>query len=134
MLVKHFLISWVVLLKIFLLFLVNDSSFQSSIVLYSLTRATLMSLGRTKHVSVDIYAVKLFIQHSGEHWWEQSIFRLFNANILAKLSTWCLGHSGDISRSLLVNPSHTYIYITYNIYIYIYIYMYIYRFCWLGNV
>ena len=26
---------------------------------------------------------------------------------LAKLSTWCLEHSGDISRSLLVNPSTT---------------------------
>ena len=26
---------------------------------------------------------------------------------MAKLSTWCFEHSGDISRSLLVNPSHT---------------------------
>ena len=28
-------------------------------------------------------------------------------SILAKLSTWCFEHSGDISCSLLVNPSHT---------------------------
>ena len=26
---------------------------------------------------------------------------------MAKLSTWCFEHSGDISCSLLVNPSHT---------------------------
>ena len=26
---------------------------------------------------------------------------------IAKLSTWCFEHSGDISFSLLVNPSHT---------------------------
>ena len=28
-------------------------------------------------------------------------------SILAKRSTWCFEHSGDISFSLLVNPSHT---------------------------
>ena len=28
-------------------------------------------------------------------------------SILEKLSTWCFEHSGDISCSLLVNPSHT---------------------------
>ena len=33
-------------------------------------------LGRTKHVYVDIYALNLFIEHSGEHWWEQNIFCL----------------------------------------------------------
>ena len=27
--------------------------------------------------------------------------------ILAKLSTWCFEHPGDISCFLLVNPSHT---------------------------
>ena len=67
--------------------------------------------------------------------------------ILAKISTLCFEHSGDISCSLLVNPSHTYeawerrntclwiyiyiypqtrcyIYIYICIYIYIYIYYY----------
>ena len=28
-------------------------------------------------------------------------------SIFAKLSTWYFGHSGDISCSLLLNPSHT---------------------------
>ena len=32
---------------------------------------------------------------------------LFSSPILAKLSTWCFEHSGDISCSLLINPSHT---------------------------
>ena len=58
--------------------------------------------------------------------------------ILEKLSTWCFEHSGNISCSLLINPSHTdepcerrntclwiYIYIYIYIYVYIYIYMYI---------
>ena len=56
--------------------------------------------------SLDIYALNLFIAHSGEHWWEQNIFCLFTTSILAKLSTWFFEHSGNISNSLLVNPSH----------------------------
>ena len=32
---------------------------------------------------------------------------IYTTSILAKLSTWCFEHSGDISCSLLVNPSHT---------------------------
>ena len=56
---------------------------------------------------VDIYALNLFIEHSGEHWWEQICFCSFTTSILAKLSTWCFEHSGDISCSLLVHPSHT---------------------------
>ena len=32
----------------------------------------------TKHVYVDIYALNLFIEHSGEHWWEQNIFCSFS--------------------------------------------------------
>ena len=31
----------------------------------------------TKHMSVDIYTLNLFIEHSGEHWWEQNIFCSF---------------------------------------------------------
>ena len=45
--------------------------------------------------------------HSGEHWWEESIFCSFTTSILVKLSTCCFELSGDISYSLLVNPSHT---------------------------
>ena len=59
------------------------------------------------------------------------------ASIFAKLSTWCFELAGDISSSLLVNPSNTdvswegrntcmWIYII-NIYIYIYVYINIYR-------
>ena len=57
----------------------------------------------------DIYALNSFIEHSGEHWWEQNIFLFVHhtTSILAKLSTWCFEHSGDIGCSLLVNPSHT---------------------------
>ena len=71
------------------------------------TQATLMSPGQAKHVYVDMYALNLFIEHSGERWWEQNIFCLFTKSILAKLSTWCSEHSGDISCSLLINLSHT---------------------------
>ena len=66
-------------------------------------------LRRTKHVFVDIYALNLFIEYSGEHWWEQNIFLFVHhtTSILAKLSSWCFEHSSGISCSLLVNPSHT---------------------------
>ena len=37
---------------------------------------------------------------------ENKIFCSFTTSILAKLSTWCFEHSGGISCSLLVNPSH----------------------------
>ena len=172
------------------------------------------------NVYIYIYALNLFIEHSGEHWWEQNIFcwftipqafwqssapgllfstvnpsyidgswegrntrlwiytlqthslstlentdenRIFPArsshhhttSTLAKLSTRCFEHSGNISCSPLVNPSHTneaqegrntrlwmykykyiciyicththiYIYIYIYTYLYIYIYVYIY--------
>ena len=65
---------------------------------------------------------------------------------LAKLSTWCFKHSGDISCSLLVNPSHIdeswegrntcmwiSIYLSISIYIYIYIYIFIYAVCTKSN-
>ena len=87
------------------------STFVTSVVLYSLTRATPIShttLGRTKHVYVDIRSE--FI-----HWalWrtlmrtEYFLFVHHTTSILAKVSTWCFEHSGEISFSLLVNPSHT---------------------------
>ena len=38
---------------------------------------------------------------------EYFLFVHHTTNILAKLTTWCFEHFGDISCSLLVNPSHT---------------------------
>ena len=38
---------------------------------------------------------------------EYLLFVHHTTSILAKLSTQCFEHSGDISRFLLVNPSHT---------------------------
>ena len=38
---------------------------------------------------------------------EYFLFVHHTTSILEKLSTWCFEHSGDISCSLLVNPSHT---------------------------
>ena len=66
---------------------------------------------------------------------EYFLFLHHTTSILAKLSTWCFEHSGDISCSLLVNLSHTgeswegrnmclWIYI-YIIYTYWFIYIYI---------
>ena len=65
---------------------------------------------------------------------EYFLFVHQTTSILATLSTWCFEHSGDISCSLLVNPSHTDEYIFICIYKYtciykylsIYIYLYIY--------
>ena len=59
-----------------------------------------------KHMYVDMYTLNLFIEHSGEHW-EQNIFCSYTTSILAKLSTWCFEHSGNINCSLLINLSHT---------------------------
>ena len=65
---------------------------------------------------------------------EYILFVQHTTSILAKLSTWCFEHSGDVSCSLPVNPSHTdefwegrntcmwiYIHNIYIMYIYIYI-------------
>ena len=80
----------------------------TSVVLYSLTRATVMSPGKDETRVCGYTLLNLFIEHSGEHWWEENILFVHpTTSILAKLSTWCLEHSGDISCSLLVNPSHT---------------------------
>ena len=38
---------------------------------------------------------------------EYFLFVYHTTSILAKLSTWCFEHSGDISCSLIVDPSHT---------------------------
>ena len=72
---------------------------------------------------------------------EYFLFVHHTTSILAKLSTWCFEHSGDIRSSLLVNPSHTdeswegrttclwihniYIYISLYLSIYICIYIYL---------
>ena len=85
------------------------STLVTSVVLYSLTRATLMSR-RKDETRVYGYMRSEFI-----HWalWrtlmrtEYFLFVHHTTSILAKLSTWCFEHSGDISCSLLVDPSHT---------------------------
>ena len=67
---------------------------------------------------------------------EYFLFVYHTTSILAKLSTRCFEQSGDISCSLIVDPSHTdefwegwntclWIYIYIYIYIHIYIYIYI---------
>ena len=67
------------------------------------------------------------------------LFVHHTTSILAKLSTWCFEHSGDISCSLLVNPSQTYDswdeqYMDINnIYIYMYIYIYIYMYIYIST-
>ena len=60
---------------------------------------------------------------------EYFLFVHHTTSILAKISTWCFEHSGDISCSLLVNPSHTdesWEGRNTCLWIYIYIYIYIY--------
>ena len=59
---------------------------------------------------------------------EYFLFVYHTTSILAKLSTWCFEQSGDISRSPIVDPSHTdEFWEGWNtcLWIYIYIYMYI---------
>ena len=96
-------------------------------------------LGRTKHVSVDMYSLNFFMEYSGEHWWEQNIFLSVHHKRFGKaqhlvlwalwwhqlFSTrwpeppwWILGRTKDVSVDIYI-----YIY-TYIIYIYIYIYIY----------
>ena len=55
------------------------STLVTSVVLYSLVRATLMSPGKdeTCVCGVNIHALNLFIERSGEHWGEQNIFYSF---------------------------------------------------------
>ena len=81
----------------------------TSVVLYSLTRATLMSPRK------DETYVCGYIRFEFIHWafWrtlmrtEYFLFVHHTTSILAKLRTWYFEHSGDISCSLLVNLSHT---------------------------
>ena len=81
----------------------------TSVVLYSLTQATLMSPGK------DETRVCGYIRSEFIHWalWrtlmrtKYFLFVHHTTSILPKLSTWCFEHSGDINCSLLVNPSHT---------------------------
>ena len=88
-------------------FLYIKSTLMTSVVLYSLTRATLMSPGK------DETRFCGYIRSEFIHWvlWrtlmrtEYFLFVQHTTTILAKLSTWCAEHSDDISCSLLVNPS-----------------------------
>ena len=59
---------------------------------------------------MHIYALNLFTEHSALKNNDENRMFLFihhTTNILAKLSTWCFEHSGDISYSLLFNARHT---------------------------
>ena len=84
------------------------STLMTSVVLYSLTWATLMSPG------IDKTRVCGYIHSGFIHWalWrtlvrtEYFLFVHYTASILAKLSTCSFEDSGDICCSLLVNPSH----------------------------
>ena len=87
------------------------STLVTSVVLYYLTRAThWWVLDGKDETHVCGYICSEFI-----HWtlWRKLMMRaeyLFvhhTTRILAKLCTWCFEHSGDISCSLLLNPSHT---------------------------
>ena len=49
----------------------------TSVVLYSLTRATVMSPGKDETRVCGYTLLNLFIEHSGEHWWEENIFCSF---------------------------------------------------------
>ena len=49
----------------------------TSVVLYSLTRATVMSPGKDETRFCGYTLLNLFIEHSGEHWWEENIFCSF---------------------------------------------------------
>ena len=49
-------------LWIYMRWIYSLNTLLTSVVLYLLTRATLVSRGRTKHVPVDIYALNLFIE------------------------------------------------------------------------
>ena len=85
------------------------STLVTSVVLYSLTRATLMSPGK------DETRVCGYIRSEFIHWalWrtlmrtEYFLFVHHTTSILAKFRIWGFDHSGDITCSLLVNVRHT---------------------------
>ena len=83
------------------------STLVTSVILYSLTRATLMS-PRQDETRVCGYLRSEYI-----HWalWRTlmrtKFFCSLTTSFLAKLSTRYFEHSGDISCFLPVNPSHT---------------------------
>ena len=85
------------------------SALVTSVVLYWLTQDTLMSPGNDETRVCECISSE-FIHRA---LWrtlmrtEYFLFVYHTTSILAKLSTWCFEHSGDISCSLLVNPSHT---------------------------
>ena len=99
-----YMVSWIYTLWIYSL-----STLVTSVGLYLLTRATLVSRGKDETRACG-YISSEFI-----HWalrrtlmrTEYSLFIHHTTSVLAKFSTWCFVHSGAISCSLLVNPSHT---------------------------
>ena len=127
------------------------STLVTSVVLYLVTRATLVGpgqdkthvcgtplmsptdgeshwwvLGRTKQVSMDIYVLNLFIEHFGDHWWEQNIFCLFTTpEAFWQSSAPVVLFS--LTRATLMSPGKDETRACGYIYIYIYIYWYINR-------
>ena len=81
---------------------------------------------------IYIYALNLFTEHSGEHWWEQNIFCLFTTpeafwqssapGPLSTLVTSVVLYS--LTRSTLMSPGKDETHVCGQIYIYIYIYIY----------
>ena len=83
--------------------------FWKAVVLYSLTWAILMSPAKDE-TRVCGYIRSAFINWALWRTLMRTKYFLFvhhTTSILARLSTWCFEHSGDISCSLLVNLSHT---------------------------
>ena len=91
-------------------------------VLYLLTEdkisQTIMCLKSTSNMlslSLCLYIYSGYISSKFIHWalWRTLmktgyfLFVHHTTSILAKFSTWCFEHSGDISCSALVDPSHT---------------------------
>ena len=99
-----------------------------TVVLYLLTWATLMSPGKDEtRVCGYIYALNLFIEHSGEHWWEQYIFCSFTTpqafwqssapGALSTLVTIVVLYS--LTRATLISPGKDETRVCGYIYIYI---------------
>ena len=80
------------------------STLTTSVNLSSLSRATLMSPGKTYACRYTLWICSLStLENTDEN---KNTFCSFTTSILPMLSTWCFEHSDDISCSLLVKPSH----------------------------
>ena len=82
------------------------SSLVTSIFLYALARAILMSPGK-EETRVCVYTLSIYSLSTLENTDEKRIFLVRSPHHKHFGSTWCFEHSGDISCCLLVNLSHT---------------------------